>query len=363
MLKIVIPRHPHLKTLGDAHLGRVFKEGVPLHRLGERERNVNMEFMASLVEDVEPEDLVVQTGDLFDGFNVPNDVLLFAKHAVASAAEKTGAQYIFYRGNHDASRDTSKVSAFDLFKEFFVGHDTVHVYDKPVIHHHFIQTFDNTYGATRVKRDFTIGIMPWHPFKSAEELAFDLQDLWMKESNAKLGVGTLSKAMGIAAVYTHCDLDSFGENTFNVMPYAALAILTTDVINGHVHTPELRQHGTTEFHMVGSMQPFSHGEDPGHEQYLTLTLAQLEQIHPIVIKDKNVRLVLEPGEEVPAEIPDCMAFTVKKNRPNASQEPIKETELADFSVQGILESSFTNRIVMPKVRDAIMAHYDSIKGN
>lgn len=353
MLKIVIPRHPTLKTLGDAHLGRVFKEGVPLHRLGEREANVKADFTASLIENVNPEDLVVQTGDLFDGFNVPNDVLLFAKHAVARAAEETGAQYIFYRGNHDASRDAGKVSAFDLFQEFFRGHDTVHVYSDPMIHHHFVDGFHGG-NAHMVKRMFTLGIMPWHPFKSAQELALELGEMWSKEP--------ASKGTDIAAVYTHCDLDSFGENTFNVMPYATLANLTNDVINGHVHTPELRHYGTTEFHMVGSMQPYTHGEDPDHEQYVTLTLAQLEQIHPVLIKDKNVRLVLEPGEEVPAEIPDCMAFTVKKTRPNASEEPIKETELADFSVEGILRDNFTKRIVLPKVSDAIMAHYDSIKG-
>ena len=52
------------KLIGDPHLGRVFKTGVPTHRIGERETDVTLDFTQQVSSsDNTP---IIVMGDLFD---------------------------------------------------------------------------------------------------------------------------------------------------------------------------------------------------------------------------------------------------------------------------------------------------------
>lgn len=103
-----------IKLLGDVHLGKRFKTNVPLHRRGDRERMQWAEFEAHL-NDVEAGDVHIQVGDLFDEAIVPYGVIYRAAQTYArSAMLHPMVTYILYRGNHDASRDVEKVTAFQM---------------------------------------------------------------------------------------------------------------------------------------------------------------------------------------------------------------------------------------------------------
>lgn len=54
---------------------------------------------------------------------------------------------------------------------------------------------------------------------------------------------------------------------------------------------------------------YTHSEDPTGELYVTMTLDELEQIDPDTLKNKCVRIELEPGQELP-EL-DCLSITAK----------------------------------------------------
>lgn len=63
-----------INTIGDPHLGRVFKNNVPKAKLGLRESQVFLDFKNRLYPDNSP-DIVVVMGDLFDKTNISNNVL------------------------------------------------------------------------------------------------------------------------------------------------------------------------------------------------------------------------------------------------------------------------------------------------
>ena len=88
----------NIKTLPDPHIGRVFRVGVPLHRLGERELSQMADLKASLMEG--PEEYHVCTGDIFDKFVAPNNVLLAVYEAYAEAARaRPDRQFYILRGS------------------------------------------------------------------------------------------------------------------------------------------------------------------------------------------------------------------------------------------------------------------------
>lgn len=75
------------------------------------------------------EDLLI-AGDLFDSFNVPNTDLL-ATYRIFDHWLRKGFQLFAMRGNHDASKDSSKLSSFDLLGELLRGRATF--INKPVL--------------------------------------------------------------------------------------------------------------------------------------------------------------------------------------------------------------------------------------
>lgn len=328
MLKTPITALPFLKVLGDAHMGRRFNEGVPVHRRGEREAQMLRHFCLALITDVKPTDRVVQTGDIFDGFAVPNAVVLDVYAALVNAQAHTGAEYVIYRGNHDAARDTDKKSSFDILETLFKDHPKIWVLSNTEILEH---------------QGKNIGFMPWHPFKSSKELALELAE----------------RQYPLAVVFTHCDLESYGGSDFNLMPYEELAKITTNVVNGHVHTPETRVVYDVPFIMVGSMEPYSHGEDPDEEFYVTMTLAELFVKDPYALKYRNVRVLLEEGESPPDEIPDCLSFTVKRvvSKEQAVEDD-SEVIIQDFSLSKIIVDCLKSAGVGEAISTQISAKYE-----
>lgn len=290
-----------LRTLGDVHLGKAFKNGVPLHRRGERERLQWAEFEAHL-NAVEPGDVHVQVGDLFDQAIVPYGVVFRAARAYKAAAEANPAvTYGLLQGNHDDSRDVEKVTAFDLFCEI-VGEtpNIIVAREAPELIVHLGMSFV---------------MIPWHPVMTAAEVIV---------AHAEL-------ITGADVVLGHWDV-VMGHG--NQLPSELLAKLgVKHAITGHDHLKRDLALDGLPIHVTGSMQPYSHAEDPEGRLYVTHSLAEvLANIDGF--RDKNLRVVLAKDEVLDVPV-DCLSLTFKRDGAEDENEASIDVEFEAFDMQGL----------------------------
>ena len=283
------------KLIGDPHLGRVFKTGVPTHRLGDRERLVEEQFYAEISDRTSVP--VIIMGDLFDKYSVPERLVLWAADKLNEAAE--WKKIYVLRGNHDLSRDEEKRGSFDVLEKLCPNV----VFVKGVWE---IQ-LENGY----------LALFGYDAFKSATELA-----------------NQLTVNCNYLAAFGHYDLTSHGSD-FNLVPtevFAALKIPT--VYTGHIHKRQtIERHGVT-VHAVGSMQPYAHGEQAeGDLLYQTLTLDEFNARNPEDFLDVNLRILLK-GDEVFDTQLDCLSL-VFKHIADAEAEPL-EVAYDSFNSDNIL---------------------------
>ena len=283
------------KLIGDPHLGRVFKTGVPTHRLGDRERLVEEQFYAEISDRTSVP--VIIMGDLFDKYSVPESLVLWAADKLNEAAE--WKKIYVLRGNHDLSRDEEKRGSFDVLEKLCPNV----VFVKGVWE---IQ-LENGY----------LALFGYDAFKSATELA-----------------NQLTVNCNYLAAFGHYDLTSHGSD-FNLVPtevFAALKIPT--VYTGHIHKRQtIERHGVT-VHAVGSMQPYAHGEQAeGDLLYQTLTLDEFNARNPEDFLDVNLRILLK-GDEVFDTQLDCLSL-VFKHIANDEAEPL-EVAYDSFNSDNIL---------------------------
>lgn len=299
-----------VKVIGDVHLGRRFINGVPLHRRGERERSIMSQFAWELMN-IDDVDYVVQVGDIFDKFIVPYEVIMFAYRSIAEAAIKRRAvEYVFLRGNHDAQRDLEKVSAFDILRELCSDLENVTFVTKAPVH------ADG------------IAFIPWSPIKTAKEMVEMLWGLYGRKYDA---------------IFGHWDIQSFGDDDHNLLPSDELAKMTKLVVTGHDHTPQEFWTAEDGLHVIviGSMQPYAHGEESEEEQtlapmYVTMDLKGLEEASPEFLKGRCVRVLLQPGEVLPDDI-DCLQLTAK--RVGQEVEDIS-VDMGDFDMDALFTNAF-----------------------
>jgi len=319
-----------IELIGDPHLGRKFEVGVPLSRRGEREEAVMADFQERMQRAA---DFTICMGDIFDKFVVAPEIELFAADQF-----NTGEGVLRYclRGNHDASRDTAKASSFDVFSELLDSEREAHaVKDEP----HF----------QPLKLDHWIVMIPWHPFRNAAQMAADALEQWVKMGKPK-----------VHAAFGHWDTEDFSEfggNTDNLVPLAQLRQMTDTIYTGHVHTPGVKQIGHIQLISVGSMQPYTHGEDPDGEVYETLTLKELESRDPASLKNKCIRIELEEGEEAPADI-DALQVTIKRKKDKI--EKGDEVRVDAFDLDRLYKESMEKHKVPKEISERINVKFQEL---
>ena len=322
----------NLTVLGDTHLGKRFITGVPLHRRGDREAMVWEQFQDSLINCATA--LHVQTGDLFDQFAVPEALLLAVANTYREAAAKNdNTIYVLYRGNHDASRDTDKASSFDVLHDLLEDVQNVHVLRE-------VSSF--------VAHGKVYGFIPWHPFKSAEELAVEL----------------VAYGHQYVAVFGHFEVDSFGGHDFNLVPTKTLSAVTKLIYTGHIHTPTEFERDGVRVVVVGSMQPYSHGEDPENHWYETVAFDDLTKAlsNGVGWVDLNLRVIIRPGEVVP-EI-DCLSLITKPYTEKLmdDDEPDNmEVNFAEFNMHTLFVGCLNHSGVRLPIAEKILAKYEELK--
>lgn len=314
-----------VNVCGDVHLGRTFRTGVPLHRLGDREAMVWEEFEQQL--NVEA-DITVIMGDLFDKFVVPPEVVLRAYDLLTTAADN-GREIIILRGNHDASRDSNKKSSFDLLHELTwkIG------------------------GISCVER------AGYH--RQAESGQWFLLCGWSPDVSASEDITTLARpSEPIAAAFGHWDITQHGEDTHNLIPLEQLAGLGVNTVyTGHIHKAERFTRNGITVEVVGSMQPYAHGEEPPLSMlYLTLTPEQVDGMlndDEEILANTNVRVLLIDGAEYPREF-NCLSKTYKRVHSGEAKVDEEGNPVAaydTFDVRTMISTTLTEH----KVSDALQA--------
>lgn len=304
----------NVNTIGDPHLGRSFKTGVPLHRLGDREAMVWEEFERQLGL---PANLTIIMGDLFDKFVVPPEVVLRCFDLMRKYATYQQPIYIL-RGNHDASRDAIKGSSFDILVRLVAAEAA------PLF------TITGASWCTPLQGGPALMMCGWSPFLSAAEAVDSLL------------VG--SPSIPILAAFGHWDVIQHGDDTHNMIPLDQLATHgIKKVFTGHVHKADSFRRQGIEVVVVGSLQPYAHGEQqPGDPLYQTLTPSEVYAAGLESFQNTNLRVLLAPGEEF-ADTVDCLSFTVKRTSSlEDEQEGVHEVNVGAFDLKTLLGTSCTS---------------------
>lgn len=303
-------------TLGDPHLGRKFRTGVPLHRIGDREKLVWKEFENSLMTPGDADHHICM-GDLFDKFVVAPEVVLRAAATYRRAAEENWkVKYWVIRGNHDSQRDSSKASSFDIFTQLVKDMENVIVVNTEMV-----------YEAENV------AFIPYDPFTPVVEQIKELPD-------------------DLETVFMHHDYVDFGGD--HVIPTELLAEKgITHVVNGHDHVQRTEtRHGVT-VEITGSMQPYTHAEDPRGLWYQTHPLDELDLLDEAFLAGLNLRVLLKEGEALPTEV-DCLSMIGKRVTEEGEELEVDTTDFDAFDIKTALSDA-----VHPDVRDTIMEKFDA----
>lgn len=311
----------NLWLIGDPHLGKRFENGVPLDRRGEREARQFEKFLAELDADC---DINIMVGDLFDHPQVAMSTILAAAEAYQFASERRPqTQFFVMAGNHDRSRQLNTIGAWEIFRKMVVGR------------------YDNVFVVDTVGKVETIAFVPWEWGKPVAE-AIDERFTTHHEN------------VEVELVVLHHDLESFGGNTDYMVPAKLIMERFPNcqkIITGHWHLEGDYVVDGVPVACTGSLEPYTHAEDPDGELYVSLTLEQLQARDPADLKDKCVRVFLRDGEELPVGL-DCLQLTGKRIADIGADPDTDIVErMGAFDWQAILDEHL--KAVEPYVREFI----------
>lgn len=325
----------NIKVLGDVHLGRNFRTGVPLHRVGDRERWQMETFKKSILEGSEC--IHVCMGDLFDRFVVSTNVLIDTYQAYAEAAEKRRERtFYIIQGNHDISRDVDKASSFNVLQLLLEKFPNIVFVTKPTIAEWMVGLTNSEY----------LLLMPYDAFKTGKELLDEV----------------VQPAKRFAAVFGHYDITHIGDQEpHNLAPLEDLSKITSMLVTGHEHNPKTFFHGTMQVVVTGSMQPYSFAEDAGGSIYKTLTLKEFEDL-----RSQNydfawncLRILVEDTEQLPNDV-NCLQLISKHQ--NAEEEQSIEVELIDFDMNKMFAEAMGEAgVTDPEVQVEVLGIYNLMK--
>lgn len=287
-----------IKLLGDTHLGREFVRNVPLHRRGDREKMV----WAQFEKELNPEgcEVHIHMGDLFDKPVVDNSVIRRAARLYKKAARDfPNTLFCILAGNHDLSRDLEATSSFELFLDIVSG----------------VKNLDVVTGKPLHLPNISSVLLPWHPTVTAAEMS-----QWID--------GDLTIAFG------HWDVD-LRSDPFNLVPTLQFSEMGVKrALTGHIHLPTSFKRDGVDVTVVGSMQPYAHGEDADGSIYVTHTLDEIEANDPKFYRNRCLRVRLQDGEVWDRDI-DCLQLQFEKVSEKVEEQI--DVSLGDFDLHGIFE--------------------------
>lgn len=314
-----------IQTVGDIHLGRKYINGVPLHMRGNMERMQREKFKELLANT----DVLgfVLVGDTFDDFIVdPADVDYAASTLLDAARNSPDRWFVVLGGNHDEAKDLTRKSSFDNFKLIVkeASLPNVRVIEEPTV-------FEN------------MGFISWSAKYSAKELAEQLIEQW--------------PGGYLHAVFGHWDVHLPGNaNHYNMVPTEQLKAITTKVITGHVHTPEVLERDGVEIIITGSILPLSHGESiEGDDLFFTVTRKEYDE-DPKKYDRKFVRFILEEDEDLPeGDFLQIKAYV----KPQKQSLPDEGEEATEFDVAKLLGKFLVEHDVTAKRAAEVVERFNA----
>lgn len=303
--------------IGDPHLGRRFITGVPSHRLYEREETQYAQFNRLL----NPTDPLIRNivimGDLFDRFIVSPTTVLRAIEALKKASENNAhIQYHIIPGNHDMSKDNNKKSSYELFYEVFHYDYSIVECNRNVAFSSGMMQF--LYPDYNTNPDVYFGLYfeAYNAFRTPE-YKMEISDHFDKATK-KIAFG-------------HWDsVDIIGNG---YIPSKDLLEDCDLVVSGHEHTYKesfYPSSPTTKVLFTGSMQPYSHAEDPEKDIYVTVKAEDLDNYD--LSKDfkyKCLRIECAPSFAL-TEAVECYSLAYKVIAP---EESTVESEASEEEIQ------------------------------
>lgn len=284
--------------IGDVHLGKRFRsKDIPLDKRGVREQLLKAQFLnlvnkaIASVQNKEKTGVIIM-GDLFDSFCVSYEDVFFAKQVLNKFNEDKVPCYVL-AGNHDGSKDSSRVSAFVLLEQLMY----------PIVSVNFIR--DGV--SYLIKKDERYLLVPYVHGKTYQELLEPFVD--KKFSTYVFGHFEEPYTDWLKSNFTH-------------------------IYTGHVHTPRIEDNVT----VVGSIMPFTFAEDPTNSFMKTCTLSEYESdLASGVSLGKCYRLKLKEGEELPAD-PVCLQMSVyRENAKNESED--LEVAFEEFDLEKLMHEA------------------------
>lgn len=325
-----------IQTIGDPHLGRVFKTGVPSHRLSDREHLVKQSFIEHLIPQTPTVRYVVIMGDLFDKFIVSPSTVLFAataiKDAVVSFPQVT---YCIIPGNHDLTKDRTKSSSYELFYHLINSFAQNHTNLCCVFDKHRILAIPES--------DVLLYLDCYNPFATDTEYL-------------KLSLQALTKPYELIS-FGHWDSVVFEEETA-WKPSAELIDATALFVSGHEHTPNKKKLKTVPYLITGSMQPYSFAEDPAKLLYVVLDHTDLtaQSFNKASYKNKNVKILCDHGYVIPFKL-DCLSLTYMYYKYMNLTDTVKIPESSENQIRQLQNSPAP--VIADFTTDFLTAIYNS----
>lgn len=278
-----------IQTIGDPHLGRNCRNNSK-HRLGDREDSIKQTFYRKLRSHV---GMTVIMGDLFDKVTVTNEWLDFAIKAIEDAAnEFPDRLFIILNGNHDLTKDKSRISSFNLLQKYFNSLNLRNL---------FIVS-DTTSNMYIEKLNLTLCFTHYDPFEKLDGNV-TVDQLYTVKDSFKVAFG-------------HFETESFGSDKFinREVPDTLLSEFDL-IVSGHIHKPYLLKIKGVDIVVTGSMQPYAFGEEISEDGslYVTLSLDELTTIlekDPNTFSNSNVRVLYKSNQDLPDPF-DCYSTTYK----------------------------------------------------
>lgn len=334
-----------VQTIGDVHLGKTFKTGVSSSKLGVRESLIVKDLSDLMFPPADsPITHVVIVGDLFDKYIVSPNIVMIAYDLLMKASDKySHIEYFLIPGNHDFSRDITKKSSYSLLYLMLQGLPNIHiVYDK------FI----------------------YHEVDEDNALYFDSYDAFHKEREESYYNYPFKKDTNIIS-FGHWD--SIKNEFGSYYPHKDIVEYSSTIVSGHIHTPEQFESEGVQYIYTGSLQPYSHAEDPHNQFYITIQYDVLESYFEKEsttelekLSTKNVRISCYPGYVLPFEL-ECLSLTYYNNLVHeieASESEETSKTITDFSslyLHVLKEDHDVEKDLLIKINDFLKDTSDNVQ--
>lgn len=329
-----------LGLVGDPHLGKKFITGVSLDKRGVREALQLTQFKQELMNT--SYHMIIVVGDLFDKFIIDYETL-YSTYLILAEANTTGVPIVILQGNHDVSRNVDQKSSLNILQAMSSHLENISIITEI--------EFRTTRGGE------TIMFIPYSEFYRSADLVSE-----------ELEFSTLKPTIAVG----HWDIESFGGSDNNLIPLKELAGTCNYIISGHIHTKEefkvdrqgeRHPDGEVSVIVTGSMQPYSHSEDPDGSIYVSMTLEEFDKAITIdkdAFKNKAVRLLLKNNEEPPVEY-NCLQLTFK--RVDESNKEVVEAKMEVFSFKDLFINALKENNVDDDTINELWDNYLEVSSN